>query len=50
MRTRVLRRPIVFLHVRFSICVRCTILILLLYIAQEVYVAGIEQYMDDVKY
>jgi len=29
MRTRVLRRPIVFLRVRCSICVRCSILILL---------------------
>jgi len=30
MRTRVLRRPIVFLRVRCSICVRCSILILLI--------------------
>ena len=30
MRTRLLRRPIVFLHVRCSICVRCCILILLI--------------------
>jgi len=29
MRTRVLRRPIVFLRVRCNICVRCSILILL---------------------
>jgi hypothetical protein len=30
MRTRVLRRPIVFLRVRCSICVRCSILTLLI--------------------
>jgi len=30
MRTRMLRRPIVFLRVRFSICVRCIILVLLM--------------------
>jgi len=30
MRTRVLHRPIVFLRVRFGICVRCSIPILLI--------------------
>ena len=38
MRKRVLRRPIVFLRVRCSICVRCNILIFLLKMFVEAFV------------
>ena len=42
MRTRVLRRPIVFLRVRCNVCVRCSILILLkkLFVVASVFVVA----------